>query len=139
MMDYIKYRDFKKILKYARIYGLANERGDILTQCSVLRKKAGKRAPDDEIPLNREDGEMFGSLCLYAVASSGSAGDAASSDVCRIACEHSGLLTQYNRASVMVITDLLKDTRKGDGCPFYQLYKYLEKEDAGRQTRNNQK
>lgn len=130
-MDYIRYQDFEKILKYAKIYGLANERRDVLAQCSMLRRRSEKIESDGRIPLNTGDGEIFGSLCLYAIASAGSAGNGASSDICHITCEHSSLLSQYNRASVMAVTDLLKDTAKGDRCPFFQLYKYLEKEATG--------
>lgn len=131
MMNNIKYRDFEKILKYAKIYGLANGREDILKRHGTLRKMAGKCAPDSEIHLGGKNGELFGNLCLYAVASAGSAGSEASREVCRIAQEHSGLLTQYDRASALAVTDLLKDPRKGDGCPFYQLYKYLEEGGCG--------
>jgi len=130
-MNSIKYQDFEKILRYAKIYGLANGREDILNRYSMLRKMVGKRAPDSEIQLNEKDGEVFGSLCLYAVASAGSAGDEIAHKVCNIAQEHSAMLTPYDRASAMAVTDLLKDPRKGDGCPFYQLYKYLEEGGCG--------
>lgn len=130
-MDDIEYKDFERIVKYAMIYGLANERSDILKQCGAFRRKNGKRAPDGRVSLDGDDREAFGSLCLYAVASAGSADDAAASRICRITCEHSGLLTQDNRASVMAVADMLKDKQKGKECPFYQLYEYLEKEEAG--------
>lgn len=124
MNNYIEYRDFEKILKYARIYGLANRRDDILEQCGMLQKRVGKCTSGGKSAVSAEDGRVFGSLCLYAVASAGSGDDEASSDVCRISCEHSGLMTQYQRASVMTVADMMKDTHKRGGCPFSQLYQY---------------
>ena len=131
MMNIIKYQDFEKILKYAKINGLENRREQILKRHGTLRKMGGKCVPDSEIQLSGKDGELFGNLCLYAVASASSAGDGVTREVCRIVREHSGLLTQYDRASALAVTDLLKNPRKGDGCPFYQLYKYLEEGGCG--------
>ncbi len=131
MIDNIKYRDFEKILKYAKIYGLANGREDILKQYGILRRIAEKCTPDSKVQIDEKNGELFGSLCLYAIASVGSTDDEAAREVCRIVREHSSLLAQYDRASALVIADLLKDPRKGDRCPFYQLYKYLEEGGCG--------
>lgn len=133
-MNDIEYQDFERIIKYAMIYGFANERSDVLQQCGVFHRKNEKRAPDDRVPLDGDDREAFDSLCLYAVASAGSADDAVSSQICRITCEHSGLLSQDNRASVMAVADMLKDKRKGKECPFYLLHEYLKKEEAGVQA-----
>lgn len=137
-MDIIKCQDFEIIIKYAMVYGLANERGDILKQCNVLRGRAMKRGPDGSIPLDEADGAAFGSLCLYAVASAGSADDAVAGRVCRTASEHSGLFTQDDRALAMAVTDMLRDKQKEMECPFYQLHEYLKKEDAGVQARENE-
>ncbi len=126
------------IVKYAMVYGLANERGDILKQCSMLRGRAMKRESDGGIPLEGEDGAAFGSLCLYAVASAGSVDDAVAKRVCRTASEHSGLFTQDDRALAMAVTDMLRDKQKGMECPFCQLHEYLKKEDAGAQARENE-
>ena len=53
-MDDIKYQDFERIIKYAMIYGLANERSDVLQQCGVFHRKNEKRTPDDRV----SDGEL---------------------------------------------------------------------------------
>lgn len=102
-MDDIKYQDFERIIKYAMIYGLANERSDVLQQCGVFHRKNEKRTSDDRVPLDGDDREAFGSLCLYAVASAGSADDAVSSRICRTpasipACSHRTTVRQSWRS-----------------------------------------
>lgn len=124
-------------MKFATIYGFANGRGDILEQCGTLQEKAAGLLTDGHIPLNGEEGAAFGSLCLYAIASAGSADDHAAMRVCRIVMEHSEMLTQDDRAMAMVVADMLRNKQKGMKCPFCQLYEYLKKEDAGCQTRKN--
>lgn len=135
-MESIKHQDFKKIIKYATVYGLANERDDILRQCSSFRQQAKGQAQDGLILLDKRNEAAFGSLCLYAVASAGSADDASAIQICRITREHSRLLTQDDRASAIVVADMLRDKQKGEQCPFCQLYKYLKKEEAGSKTRD---
>lgn len=130
MIDHIKYKDLEIILRYARIYGLANQRRDILALCRYFSQELKGRSPNEKIGLDEKDGDSFGKLCLYAVACAGSCGEAGR-DVCRIAREHSKLMNRYDRASAMAISDMLKDASLGEDCPFYTLYKSLEKEGAG--------
>ena len=135
MVEYIKLKDLETILRYARIYGLANGRKDILTRCRIFGRKLSGRSPNEKIGLNTNEGISLGKLCLYAVASAGSCGEAGK-DVCRIAREHSKLMNKDDRASAMAIADMLKDAEKGDECPFYLLYQFLEKEETGELARN---
>lgn len=129
MDNYIEYRDLETVLKYARIYGLANQREDILAQCSMLRRKAGRGVPDGKAMLAAEDGRILGKMFLYALASVGSAGGGAGGTVCRIVCKYYGLMAQYDRASAMAVADMMKDMRKGEECPFCELYDFLEKKE----------
>ena len=60
------------ILRYARIYGLANQRRDIMARCRYFNQKLKGRSPREKIVLDEKDGGNFGKLCLYAVACAGS-------------------------------------------------------------------
>ena len=123
-MESIKHQDLKKIIKYATIYGLVNERDDVLKQCDAFCQNIRESAQDGQVLLEKWEDAAFGNMCLYAVASAGSADDAAASRICRIAREHSGLFTQDDHASAIVVAEILRDKRKGEQCHFYQLYKY---------------
>ncbi|MCM1237667.1 MAG: hypothetical protein NC489_46990 [Ruminococcus flavefaciens] len=128
MTDHITYRDLDKALKYARIYGLANERQDILDQCGAIRKEAGKGAPGGEAALGEECGRMLGEMFPYALASVGSAGGGADADVCRIVREHASLMDPFDRASAIAVAGMMKDGQKGGECPFHKLCSSLELE-----------
>lgn len=130
--NFITYKDLDKILRYSRIYGLANSRQDILKLCVGLEGRYDVHGTGGT-ELAEDDAAAFGRLLPYATASAGSCGRAAP-DVCRIVQEHCGLMDGDTRASEMAVADMLKDPDKGDECPFSILYHYIEKEAAGKEA-----